>query len=83
MWRAEIMIGWNVALRRAQLLVDFPQIDGSDGGGYTDVTGQDAANIEPEPNLYNVVAEMSLSTLTAIEADANYNVLWSEEIIDE
>lgn len=47
----------------------------------TDVTHQPGENIVPTPNLYVVRAEMSDATLADIEADATYEVLWSEPIL--
>lgn len=45
---------------------------------YTDVTGQDSANLPPDPNLYIIEVEADESVITAIEADNNYQVLFSE-----
>jgi hypothetical protein len=43
-----------------------------------DTTGQDAANLHPNPNMYIVQIECDQATLDAIEADSNYQVLWYE-----
>jgi hypothetical protein len=47
--------------------------------GWEDVTGQDARNLKPDPNLYAVIIRCDDTTLAAIEADPKYTVLWSEE----
>jgi len=47
-----------------------------------DVTGQPSANLHPDPNMFIVQMVLYKATLTAIEADPKYRVLWSEEIIE-
>ena len=49
---------------------------------WSDVTGQPVENIVPAPNLCNIVIECDLTTLNTIEADVNYLVIWSEEIVE-
>lgn len=46
----------------------------------SDVTGLDAAEITPDPNLGVVEVVCDAATLDAIEADATYQVLASEEL---
>lgn len=46
---------------------------------WTDVTGQPVQNISPEPNEYTVEIICTEAVLDAIEADAQYEVLWSED----
>jgi len=45
---------------------------------WTDVTGQPAQNLQPDPNLYTIEAEAEESVVNAIEADNDYFVVWSE-----
>ena len=47
--------------------------------GWEDVTGQPSGNIIPDPNLCIVKVRCEQAILTAIEADPDYEVLWSEE----
>ncbi len=41
-----------------------------------DVTGQPAGNLPPAPNLFTVEITCDDAVMTAIQADANYQVLW-------
>jgi hypothetical protein len=50
---------------------------------WQDHTGQPSANLQPDPNLYIVYVECEADVLDAIEADGNYFVLWSEEIVED
>ena len=59
---------------RPQLLDDHPSVS-----KYEDVTGQDAKNITPDPNLFVGRFEMNSATLAKIEADGRYYVLEVEE----
>jgi hypothetical protein len=43
-----------------------------------DVTAQPAANIMPNPNLLAVEIKCDSATLAAIEADPQFNLLWSD-----
>ena len=45
----------------------------------TDVTMQDSENLHPQPNMYIVQIECDQATLSAMEADSQYLVLWSED----
>jgi len=45
---------------------------------YEDTTGQPFPNLQPDPNLYIIQIEAPDSVMAAIEADADYYVLWSE-----
>jgi hypothetical protein len=47
---------------------------------WVDVTGQPATALLPSPNLYTVEVVCDDATLVAVEADANYVVLWSEPL---
>ena len=76
-WQAEVLSPWLVdanGQRSIQISRDYAGLTGSD------VTGQRAANILPDPNMMAVVIECEAVVLDAIEKDGNYQVLWSEEI---
>lgn len=49
---------------------------------WSDVTGQPAENLLPEPNLLAIQAQASAETFAAILADPQYLVLWSKMIAD-
>jgi hypothetical protein len=55
-------------------------VDHADAGvAWTDITGQPDANITPAPNAVTIEAvPVSDALLTALQADANVEVLWSE-----
>jgi hypothetical protein len=55
-----------------QLLDDHPI------QSFVDATHQPAANLTPDPNLFVIQVICTEQQLTAIEADSNYYVLWSE-----
>jgi hypothetical protein len=61
---------------RPQLRDDYPAIT------FSDVTAQAWGALPPDPNLYVIEITCEDATLTAIEADATYQILWSE-VIDE
>lgn len=76
---AEIITPWigtgtETDLNRSQLGDDHALVK------WEDVTGQPSENIQPDPNLYIVRAEMTDAVLSDIEADATYEVLWSETL---
>jgi len=58
-----------------KLVVDHPL---PTSGTCVDVTGQPAQNLVPTPNLFTVEILCDAATMTAIQNDANYNVLWVE-----
>jgi len=63
---------------RPQLADDYPAVS------WDDVTGQPVAAITPQPNLLSVaISRAAEADMQAIAADADYLVLWSEEIVDE
>lgn len=79
MWRSEVITGWGhkaTGANKAQLALNYPLM-------CQDITGQPSANLWPEPNLLTVYVECEAVVLDAIEVDADYHVLWSEEIIDD
>ena len=45
---------------------------------WSDTTGQPAANLRPDPNLYIIEAEAEASVVSAIQDDPDYEVLWYE-----
>ena len=45
---------------------------------WTDVTGQPAAELLPDPNLYVIDAQLTSTVLANIGADSRFFVLWSE-----
>ena len=78
-WAAEVLSPWIVdanGQRSIQVSRDYAGLTGSD------VTGQPVANIVPDPNLMAVLIECEAAVLDAIEKDSNYQVLWSEEIVE-
>lgn len=48
-----------------------------------DITIQPASNLPTDPAIYTAIVICDQATLNAIEADIKYQVLSSEEIIDE
>jgi hypothetical protein len=74
---AQVLTPWNSTggLNSPKLLADHPTI-----AAYRDATDQPPANIPPTPNLFTAEITCDDATLTAIEADANYTVLWSEPL---
>ena len=79
MWRAEIMTPWIGT--GASTDANRPKLSDDYVIGFEDVTGQPTGNLHPAPNLYIVQVECDAAMLNAIEADADYLVLWSEEIV--
>ena len=63
---------------RPRISDDYPQ----DAYQYrlSDVTDQNGANIPPDPNLVVVGITCDAALVALLEADANYEVLWSEEL---
>ena len=49
---------------------------------WEDITGQPSANFPLAVSMYIILAECEASVLTQIETDADYQVLWSEEIVN-
>ncbi len=79
MARAEICTPWTGTgadgdPNRPQVADDYSLLS------WIDSTGQPVENLQPDPNLYCVVATMEDAVLDAIEADATYQVLWSEAL---
>jgi hypothetical protein len=59
---------------RPKLINDYPSIE------CEDITGQPGATIVPQPNECTVLVVCDAATLAAIQSDAEYDVLWWEEI---
>jgi len=82
-WSAGVLTAWTGSAtsladaHRPQLLDDYDILR------FEDITRQDAQNLQPDPNLYLIQVECEADVLGAIEADADYLVLWSEEIAEE
>lgn len=74
MVQGELISPWH-ADRIPQIARDY------DGMTVSETTGQLAENILSDSNLVTNHFICAEATLTAIEADATYFVLWSEEII--
>jgi hypothetical protein len=65
----------DAAGNRMQVAMDHPAA----GVAFTDVTGQPDANLMPAPNALVVEAyPVNEALLSALEADPNVTVLWSE-----
>jgi hypothetical protein len=47
---------------------------------YTDITGQDALNLIPAPNLVSVLIEADETVIAQVDADIRFFVLWEEYI---
>ena len=61
----------------AEIHVDYPAF------AFSDITWQPEENLTPEPNAFVVSGVCDQATLDAIEADSTYQILSSEEIINE
>ena len=86
MWKVLIVTPWIGSgigddVHRAKLSVDHPLPSGMECSG-SDVTGQPAAGLIPNPNLFVVLVTATPEYIAEIEADANYLVLSAEEIPD-
>ncbi len=82
MYTAEIIEHWqNVNGRNvSQLTIDHPL---PIGASLVDTAGTPAANIPPAPNSRTSrVNNVSLAWLDVVAADANYYIIWQEEIVE-
>lgn len=80
--QAEVITPWTGTGAPDEM--NRPQV----GDDYTiakweDVTGQPSENLPPAENMYIVKLEAEDTVMDAIEADDTYQVLWSEEIVNE
>ncbi len=81
MYRAEIIDHWQFSggKNRSQLTIDHPLPAGS---SLVDTAGTPALNITPAPNSRtSLVENMPLAWLDTVAADANYYIIWQEEIV--
>lgn len=77
--RAEIITPWIGSGTSAD--PNRPQLPSDHAiTSFEDRTGQPSENLQPDPNLFVVLAEMTDAVLASIEADSTYEVLWSEMI---
>ena len=76
MWQAEILSPWADS-RVPQVVTDYHP------SRCSDVTGQPSECITPDPNLVEVWIECDTATMTRIETDEVYYVLWATEDADE
>ena len=79
-YQAEILSPWVVSAdgqRTIQLSQDYAGLTGSD------ITGQPAQNVVPDPNLVAVLIECEEAVLGAIEKDNVYPVVWAQELLEE
>lgn len=49
---------------------------------WTDITGQPCENIAPTPNEYTILATLKPDVFDTLEKDNKYEILWSEEVVD-
>ncbi len=54
-----------------------------EGMTISETTGQLAESILPDPNLVTTHFICDEATLTSIENDATYYIVWSEEIVED
>lgn len=82
MWEAYISGPWiNAADDPSDTPSNHPRLaDDYVLKSWEDVTGQPAEEIAPEPNTFTLRAIVSESVLDAIEADATYDVLSTDEL---
>ncbi len=81
MYRAEIIDHWQFIDGRnvSQLTIDHPL---SAGASLVDTAGTPALNLVPAPNSRtSQVENVPLAWLDAVAADANYYIIWQEEIV--
>lgn len=81
LYRAEILTPWVAAADDpSPMPSNHPKLaDDYTFSKWEDVTGQPSANIMPDPNLYIILVEAEQAIIEAIDADPDYEVLWSEE----
>ena len=80
MHRATVVTPWAGAGTeadplRARVGDDYPV-------AWSDLTGQAVEQLIPAPNAYTVAVVCDAATLAAIQADPDYAVLTSEEVVD-
>ena len=81
MYTARVVTSWVPATASRG---NHPRLDDDHNiYSWSDVTGQDASVISPEPNAYTIDIVCDDIALEAINNDVNCAVMWSEEIIEE
>jgi hypothetical protein len=81
---AEVLCEWSgdglsrATANRPRILDDYPQ--DVYPYKYEDVTGQETAQLTPDPNLFVIGITCEQTLLDLLEADPDYEVLWSEEL---
>ena len=80
-WQAEVLSPWldidvGDDSRRAHLGTTYV-VD------LSDITGQPSQNVMPSPNMMACYVRCEEAVLDAIEADADYYVLWAEEVLED
>lgn len=80
MYRAEALTPWTGSGERHD--PHRPLLPTAHAVTWNDVTGQSLAAGRPDPDLVAILVTCDEATLDAIEADQDYEVLWSEEIED-
>lgn len=76
-YRCEVLTPWFYDATRntneQAIALDYPAV-------WSDVTGQPDENIVPAPNVFISQGEgLTVAQMDALDTDANYVVLWSEE----
>lgn len=84
MYRAAIVTPWVAAADDpSPVPSNHPLLgDEYDVLKWEDISGTPAENLTPAPNEMVVLCECEESVLAAIDLDADYDVLWSEEIVE-
>lgn len=84
--RAEVLTPWTEAFypdpETGEVASDrFPLVtDEYTLAKWTDITGQPAANIVPQPNLVSILVEADETVIEQIAADSHFYVLWEEYV---
>ena len=73
---------WTLSNQDGALFVEPALASNYSLAAWSDVTGQAASNLLPEPNLFAVQAQTDEQTFAAIQADTRYLVLWSKQIAE-
>lgn len=78
----QVMTPWTLIEQAEGLFVEPALASAYKLVSWSDITGQLAENLLPEPNLYIIQAQADQETFAAISADPSYQVLWSKIIAD-
>ena len=82
MIEAEVLVPWEERTDPSGMVYRTPAIDG-EVLDWEDVTGQDALNIPPEPNLLLVCLKTDRKRLQVLRRDARCHVVWERDIANE